>query len=98
MDGGFASKSNLEAIKQMGVTDVAFAKRCGLLVEDMTSSNTLYRTMRRFRAGVEGIISRVKRCLGFDRCDWRGLASFRAYAWASVFSANLQTMARRLPA
>jgi transposase, IS5 family len=93
-DGGFASKANLQDIKGLGVQDVAFSKKRGIDVLEMTKSTGVYRALRRFRAGVEAGISFLKRCFGLDRCMWRGLASFKAYAWASVVSANLLMLAR----
>jgi len=95
-DGGFASKDNLARIKELGVQDVAFAKKRGLKVADMTKSEGVYKSLRRFRAGVEAGISRLKRCFGLDRCTWRSLESFKAYTWASVLAANLLTLARLL--
>ncbi len=93
-DGGFASKQNLADIKAAGVKDVAFSKRRGLKVLDMVKSSWVYRRLHNFRAGIEAGISFLKRCFGMRRCTWRGLASFKAYAWASVLSANLLTLAR----
>lgn len=93
-DGGFASQKNLKAIKAMGVTDVAFNKRRGLNIADMVSSSSVYRMLYRFRAGIEGVISFLKRCLGLTRCTWKGLPSFKSYVWSSVLSANLLLMAR----
>jgi len=95
-DGGFASKDNLARIKELGVQDVAFAKKRGLKVADMTKSERVYKSLRCFRAGVEAGISRLKRCFGLDRCTWRSLESFNAYTWASVLAANLLTLARHL--
>jgi IS5 family transposase len=96
LDGGFASKVNLREIKELGVQDVAFSKRRGLKVADMVRSAWVYRRLRRFRAGIEGIISFLKRCFGMERCTWRGCASFKAYAWASVVSMNLVLLARHM--
>ena len=93
-DGGFASKDNLRTIKAMGVQDVCFAKRCGLQIADMAKSTWVYKRLRDFRAGIEGMISFLKRCFGLGRCNWRGFASFKAYAWSSVVTANLLLMAR----
>lgn len=93
-DGGFASKSNLRELKKMGVKDVAFAKKVGLAVSEMTRTDAIYKQLRRFRAGVEGVISFLKRSLGFGRCNWSGFDSFQAYAWSSVFTANLLIVAR----
>ena len=93
-DGGFASKSNLVELKQMGLKDVAFAKKVGLKVSEMTRTEAIYKQLRRFRAGVEGVISFLKRSLGFGRCNWSSFDSFHAYAWSSVLTANLLIIAR----
>jgi len=95
-DGGFASKPNLASIKEFGVKDVMFSKKRGLKVSDMTKSAWVYKRLRDFRAGIEGMISFLKRSLGLTRCTWRGLKSFKAYAWSSVVTANLLLMARRM--
>jgi IS5 family transposase len=95
-DGGFSSRANVETIKQLGVQDVAFGKHVGLEVTEMVKSVWVFKRLRRFRAGVEGIISFLKRVFGLDRCLWSGFKSFRAYAWSSVIAANLLIFARHL--
>jgi IS5 family transposase len=95
-DGAFASKSNLESIKNKGVEDVAFAKGRGLQVKDMVKSSWIYQRLRRFRSGIEGVISFLKRAFGLDRCTWRSFASFKSYVWSSIIAANLLVMARHL--
>jgi IS5 family transposase len=96
-DGGFASKANLTAIKELGVKDVAFAKKRGLAITEMAKSTWVYKKLRDFRAGIEGMISFLKRCFAMGRCTWRGFASFKAYAWSSVLTANFLLVARRAP-
>ena len=93
-DGGFASRANLAQIKALGVEDVVFHKRCRLEIEDMAKSPAVYRALRAFRAGIEGVISFLKRGFGLDRCAWRGFESFKAYVQASVLACNLLTVAR----
>lgn len=95
-DGGFACKKNLADIKGLGVRDVVFAKKRGLVVSEMAKSTWVYRKLRDFRAGIEGMISFLKRSFGLSRCTWRGLDSFKAYAWSSVVTANLLLIARRM--
>jgi IS5 family transposase len=95
-DGGFASKSNLAAIKQLGVEDVAFSKRVGLQITEMVKSTWVYRRLRNFRAGVEGTISFLKRVFGLDRCGWSSFGSFKAYVCGSVLACNLLVVARHL--
>jgi transposase, IS5 family len=94
MDGGFASRANVQLAKSKGVKDVCFAKRRGIAVTDMVKSAWVFKRLRDFRAGVEGGISLLKRCFGLDRCRWRGLESFKAYTWAAVVSCNLLVLAR----
>lgn len=94
LDGGFASKENLQAAKEMKIKDVCFSKGRGLEEEDMCRSSYVYKTLRKFRAGIESGISWLKRSFGLGRCLWKGLESFKSYVWASIVSANLLTMAR----
>ncbi len=96
MDGGFTSRENLREAKALGVEDVCFHKKRGLLVSEMTRSSWVYRRLRDFRAGIEGMISFLKRAFGLRRCTWRGELSFRSYVQASVLTANLLTLARHL--
>jgi IS5 family transposase len=93
-DGGFASRVNLDAIKAMGVLDVAFSKARSLPITDMVRSSWVYKKLRNFRAGIEGTISFLKRVFGLDRCTWRSLPSFKTYVWSSVMTFNLLVIAR----
>jgi len=93
LDGGFASKENLRAAKERKIKDVCFAKKRGLQVADMCRSEWVYNRLRRFRAGIESVISWIKRSLGFNRCTWKGYESFGSYVWLTVVTANLRTLA-----
>jgi IS5 family transposase len=94
LDGGFASKDNLQSAKSREIKDVCFAKKRGLKEEDMCRSSWMYKKLRRFRAGIESGISWLKRCFGLWRCTWKSFRSFKSYVWASIVSANLFTLAR----
>ena len=93
-DGGFSSRDNLDGIKSLGIRDVVFSKAPGIAIKEMIKRTWLYQRLRRFRAGIEGIISFLKRSFGWDRCAWRSYGSFRAYTWGSVIAANLVMLAR----
>lgn len=95
-DGGFASKANMTALKDMGIKDVVFSKPVGIPINEMAKSRWVYRKLRRFRAGIEGTISYVKRCFGLSRCNWKGYASFKAYVQASVLTCNISLLAQHL--
>ena len=94
-DGGYASRENLVAAKDMGVAHVVFHKRRGMKVADMTPSSWIYARLKRFRAGIEAGISDLKRCFGLGRC--RGLPRFKAYVRSAVFAHNLMRLVRLLP-
>ena len=99
VDGGYASKDNLEKAKGCGVEDVAFHKKRGLRIEEMVKSTWVYRQLRNFRAGIEAGISCLKRGYGLSRCTWKGLlVHFKAFVWSSVVAHNLALLARLKPA
>ena len=93
-DGGFATQNNLKWAKKQGIQDVAFAKKAGLKVTDMVFSSWVYKQLRRFRAGIEGCVSMLKRVFGADRCTWKGWEHFQQYVHLSVLSFNLLVLAR----
>jgi len=96
LDGGFASKANLEIAKSKeGIKDVCFSKKRGMEEADMCRSNYVYKKLWRFRAGIESGISWLKRCFGLTRCTWKGFESFKCYVLSAVVAANLVTLARK---
>ena len=60
-DGGFSSEDNLIDAKALGVSDVCFSKSPGISIEDMVKSPWVFQKLRNLRAGVEGVISTLKR-------------------------------------
>jgi IS5 family transposase len=97
-DGAYATADNLTDAKALGVSHVAFHKRAGLTVEDMTGDRWLYNKLRNFRAGIEATISYLKRCFGLSRCNWKGFDHFKAYVHSAVFTHNLVVLTQRLAA
>jgi transposase, IS5 family len=93
-DGGFASQENIDNAKQLGVKDVCFSKLCGLKMEAMTKSKWVFEKLRRFRAGIEGVISVLKRAFGLERATWKGRDGFHAYVQSAVVAYNLTVIAR----
>jgi IS5 family transposase len=95
-DGGFSSRENLSALKDLGIEDVAFSKGRGLEIGAMVKSSWVYKRLRDFRAGIEGNISFLKRIFGLERCTWKSWSSFQSYVWGSILSFNLLVLARHL--
>lgn len=93
-DGGFTSEDNLKDVKALGVERCAFSKGRGLKPEEMAGSRRTYGRLKRFRAGIEGKISWLKRAFGLRRCTWKGRERFQSYVWSAIFAANLMELAR----
>ena len=94
-DGGFASEDNLNDAKELGVKDVCFSKHMGLEVEEMCKSKWVFQKLRNFRAGIESIISCLKRGYGLSRVTWKKVSGFAAYVHSSVVAYNLSLLARQ---
>ncbi len=95
-DGGFASKVNGAWARSKGAVNVAFSALKGNKLCEIVQSDRVYKRLRKWRAGIEGIISAAKRAYGLTRCTWRGFDSFQAYVRLGVFAFNLKTLANQL--
>jgi IS5 family transposase len=93
-DRGFTSKDNLAELKQRGVEQVGFSKGRGLSSQEQCGGKRAHRELRRFRAGVEGLISWLKRSLGMGKSRWKGDQGFQAYIWGVVVTASVQAIAQ----
>jgi IS5 family transposase len=95
-DGGFSSKSNYEYAKEKGIKDILFTKKGTVKMIELVKTNRVYKKLKRFRAGIEGSISAMKRACGLDRCTWKSWRSFQSYVWLSVIVFNLNILAAKL--
>ena len=88
---------SMEQINDLGKTInvVGIAKK-GKRTEEQTQRETdpAFRHAQRFRAGVEGTISFVKRVLGLFRCFNKGWEHYTATVGATVLAHNLLILAR----
>lgn len=93
-DGGFASEENLYNAKDLGIKDVCFSKSMGIEIEEMVKSRWVFEKLRNFRAGIESIISCLKRGYGMDRVTWKGVQGFGSYVHSTVVAYNLVKLAK----
>lgn len=93
-DGGFASKSNVEEAKDLGVRDVCFPKRCNMKITEMVKSSWVYEKLLNWRAGIEAVISFLKRCFGMSKANWKGFGGYKKYLRNGIATFNLLTLAR----
>jgi IS5 family transposase len=93
-DGGYASQGNIDKGKALGIKRVGFHKKKGIAVSAMGLKEKTLKSLRDFRAGIEGNISELKRAFGAGKALWKGEDGFMAFVWASVISYNLTRLVR----
>jgi len=90
-DGAYASLRNQGKAKEYGVVNIIFNKIVGSLKNLVTSVNMETR-LKKWRSGIEAVISNVKRGFSLFRCDWRGREHFDAKVLWSVIAYNIRVM------
>jgi len=94
-DRRFFSVDNEQLAYQEGVKRVSICKP-GYRSNDRKhiEKERWFKTLQRFRAGIEGIISALMRSYGLKRCLWKGWEAFQSYVGLSVVTFNLQKIAQ----
>lgn len=95
-DDGFSSLKNGNAAKDRGVKQLAFGGKLKTELLRWVVSARVQKKLRCFRAGIEAIISAVKRAFGLDRCSWSGWEGFKQYVLSAIVAWNLQVIARHV--
>ena len=90
-DGGFASLKNQAHAQGKGIINIVFNKVVGSLRNIVSSSNMETR-LKKWRSGIEAIISNIKRKFNLRRCNWKGWEHFRAKVLWSIIGYNIRVM------
>ena len=90
-DGGFASTENIEYSKKIGIANIVFNKIRGSM-QNVTSNAWVEGKLKRWRSGIEAVISNLKRGFQIARCTWKGLAHYGQKVLWSVIGYNLRVM------
>lgn len=96
-DGGYASRANLDYAKAKGIANIVFNKVRGSL-QNIASSKKMETMLKKWRAGIEAMISNFKRGLKASLCTWKGWEAFKRFMLWSVITFNLRVMARQIVA
>jgi IS5 family transposase len=93
-DRRFFSSDNEKKAYQSGIEKVSICKP-GYRSKDriQIEKERWFKSLQRFRAGIEGLISALMRSYGLKRCIWKGWESFQSYVGLSVVTFNLQKIA-----
>lgn len=92
--GFYESMSKLWELEQT-IPNVSIAKKGKRTEEEREREHTpIFRMLQRFRAGIEGSISLLKRAFKLARCLYRSFRTFCASVGSHVFAHNLIVLAR----
>lgn len=92
-DGGYASKDNLNYAKEKGIRNIVFNKIVGSLKNEVSSLNMETR-LKKWRSGMEAVISNIKRGFNLSCCNWKGWGHFKAKVLWSTIAYNIRVMAQ----
>jgi len=90
-DGAYASLRNQEKAKGYGVVNIVFNKMVGSL-KNVVQSVHMETRLKKWRSGMEAVISNVKRGFNLFRCEWKGREHFDAKVLWSVIAYNIRVM------
>jgi len=90
-DGGYASKDNSDFAKKRGVKNIVFNKIVGSL-KNIVSSKNIETRLKKWRSGMEAVISNIKRGFNLRRIDWKGFEHFKSKVLWSVIAYNIRVM------
>ncbi len=90
-DGGYASLANQAHAQEQGITNIVFNKVVGSL-QNIASSKNLETRLKKWRSGIEAVISNIKRGFNLARCTWKGWEHFVAKVLWSVIAYNIRVM------
>jgi IS5 family transposase len=90
-DGGYASLRNQEKAKEYGIANIVFNKIVGSL-KNVVSSVQMETRLKKWRSGMEAVISNLKRGFDLFRCEWKGREHFDAKVLWSVIAYNIRVM------
>jgi IS5 family transposase len=90
-DGGFASEENVNYCKKVGIANIVFNKIKGS-IQNIAKNKWVEGKLKRWRSGIEAIISNLKRGFEIRRCNWKGIAHYRQKIFWSVIGYNIRVM------
>ena len=90
-DGGFASIENIQYSKNIGIANIVFNKIRGNM-QNIARNAWIEGKLKRWRSGIEAVISNLKRGFNIFRCTWKGLAHYGQKVFWSIIGYNLRVM------
>lgn len=90
-DEGYASLKNQEKVKEKVVVNIVFNKIAGSL-KNIARSLNMETRLKKWRSGIEAVISNIKRGFNLYRCEWKGKGHFDAKVLWNVIAYDIRVM------
>lgn len=90
-DGGYASSENSHGAKERGISNIVFNKIRGSM-QNHCSSKKMETMLKKWRSGVEAVISNLKRGFNIFKCNWKGRSHFDAKVLWSAIGYNIRVI------
>jgi IS5 family transposase len=90
-DGGYASGANMKHGQEVGIINIVFNKVAGSM-RNVCMSKRKETWLKKWRAGMEAVISNLKRGFAIARCNWKGWKHYRQKVFWSIIGYNIRVM------
>jgi IS5 family transposase len=90
-DGGYASKKNQKYAVDKGIKNIVFNKITKSM-KNIAVSESVEATLKKWRSGIEAVISNLKRGYNLRRCTWKGWEHFQQKVYWSIIAYNIRVM------
>ena len=90
-DGGYASLKNRQHAVDEGIRNVVFNKITKSM-KNIAESMSIEEELKKWRSGIEAVISNLKRGFKLSRCNWKGWAHFQQKVYWSIIAYNIRVM------
>lgn len=90
-DGGYASNLNKDYAQNKGIKNIVFNKVVGSM-QNIATSKKMETMLKKWRSGIEAVISNYKRKFKMFVCTWKGETHFKAKVLWSAIAYNIRVM------
>jgi len=90
-DGGYASRKNQEYAVNAGIKNVVFNKITRSM-KNIVESELVEDELKKWRSGIEAVISNLKRGFNLRRCTWKGWEHFKQKVYWSIIAYNIRVI------
>jgi IS5 family transposase len=92
-DGGYASIDNQKYAMEKKIANIVFNKIVGSL-KNICENGRIEKKLKKWRSGIEAVISNLKRGFTIAKCVWKGLEHYGQKVYWSIIAYNFRVLTR----